>query len=436
MDTPAADAAATPAPRPWIQAVRESAVAVVVFLFLSWAVTEGRLGWFSDTLADAQDQAYDALASLEYHFASPVAPPAGTPPVVFVDIDDDTVQAANISPYLFHRGVLADLLTRVAATQPRAVYVDLNLSAPSQEPVLDRRGTARFPRSAGDEALLTALRAPHAFPVLLSQPAVFGEPLSRFGAACWVTPAVITDSGDTVRRVPRRWADGPYPVSEALFQASQPGGFQCPDARRGSSPPRDVYRTALYGEPIVFHEVPTSGARTYAWPGLSVISARTVLAQDAPVLEPGALVVVGRTDADNLDMHGSAVGSLPGVELHLNALMTLLAYRHPVVALDPIASSLLAFAAMLLAILAAPLLSGLLTRGLTRLGVRRQVGDVFEHPIMWGLLFGAAFLAYRYAGRFLDFALPIVSLELARLALGRRLNQLATKTLKMAKLLN
>jgi hypothetical protein len=147
-------------------------------------------------------------------------------------------------------------------------------------------------------------------------------------------------------------------------------------------------------------------------------------------------VVVGRTDAGNADMHSSAVGTLPGVALHLDALMTLLAYRHPVVPLDPFASSLLAFVAMLLAIVAAPVLSDGLTRGLTRLGVRRRVGDVFEHPIMWGLLFGVAFLAYRYAGRFLDFALPILSLELARLALGRRLNQLATKTLKLAKLLN
>lgn len=422
--------------RSWLQAVRESAVAVVVFLFLSWAVTEGRLGWFSDTLADAQDKAYDSLASLEYHFASPVAPPPGTPPVVFVDIDDQTLQEANVSPYLFHRGLLADLLTRVAATQPRAIYVDLNLSAPSQEPDLSRRGQARFPRSAGDEALLKVLRAPHAFPILLSQPVVFGEPLGRFRAACWVSPAVITDSGDTVRRVPRRWADGPYPVSEALFLASQPGGFQCPAARHGNSPPRDVYRTALYGEPIVFHEVPDSGSRAYTWPGLSVVAAREMLTQPAPVLEPDTLVVVGRTDANNMDMHGSAVGTLPGVELHLNALMTLLAYRHPVIPLDPFASSLLAFVAMLLAIVAAPVLTGLLTRGLTRLGLRPQVGDVFEHPIMWGLLFGAAFLAYRYAGRFLDFALPIVSLELARLALGRHLNQLATKTLKMAKLIN
>lgn len=431
------DPAQVPEPRrTWVQALRESAVAVVLFLFLSWAAAEGRLGWFSDTLSDAQDQAYDALASLEYHFAGPVVPPPGTPPVVFVDIDDATMQAAEISPYLFHRGLLAELLGRVAATQPRAVYVDLNLSAPSQEPDLGRRGQARFPRSSGDEALLSVLRIPQAFPVLLPQPTVFGEPLSTLGAACWVTPAVITDSGDTVRRVPRRWAEGPYPVSEALFLAAQSGGFRCPDAQRVGLPPANVYRTALYGEPIVFHEVPSPGTRSSTWPGLSVVSAREVLAHAGTTLDPGALVVIGRTDANNMDMHGSAVGTLAGVELHLNALMTLLVYRHPVMPLAPLASSLLAFTAMLLAIVTAPLLSDRLTRGLAQLGVRRSLRDVFEHPILWGLLFAAAFVAYRYAGRFLDFALPIVSLELARLALGRRFNQLATKTLKMTKLLN
>lgn len=420
-----------------MQAVRESALAVLIFCFLSWAVNDNRLGWFSDSLSDAQDKAYDALASLEYHFAGPVAPPPGTPPVVFVDIDEATLSAANISPYLFHRGLLAALLAKLSGQHPKAVYVDLNLSSASQEPDLNQEGPARFPRSPGDLALLRVLRAPHPFPLLLSQPKVFGESVVRLGgSSCWVTPAVITDSGATVRRIPRRWKNGPYPASEALFRAAQPGGFQCPEATQVSFPPKDIYRTSLYGEPIVFHEIRGADAATYTWPGLTVVDARSVLSAEGIQLEEGALVVVGRTDRGSQDMHSSAVGELAGVKLHLNALMTLLTYRHPVVPLDPLLSATLAFASMLLAILVAPPLRLLFTRQLERFGIRRELGNLFEHPIMWGLLFGAAFMAYRYGGRFLDYALPIVSLELARLALSRQTSKLVTKTLKMAKVLN
>ncbi|UBV44122.1 CHASE2 domain-containing protein (plasmid) [Deinococcus taeanensis] len=430
-----ADAAGQP--RTWRRALQESALAVIIFCFLSWAVHSHHLGWLSDSLADAQDKAYDTLAALEHHFPSPLAPPPGTPRVVFVDIDDATIQAANISPYLFHRGLLAELLQKLSAAQPKAIYVDLNLSASSQEPNLTRQGLARFPRSPGDEALLKVLTAPRAFPVLLSQPAVLGENVMQLGGStCWVTPAVITDSGDTVRRIPRRWQDGPYPASEALLLAAQPQGFQCPEAKRAQAPPKDIYRTALYGEPIIFHDIPAMDAGTSTWPGLSVINAQSLLTQDGTQLEPGALVVVGRTDRNSQDMHDTAVGDMAGVKLHLNALMTLLTYRHPVIPLDPVVSALLAFAGMLLAIVVAPILSTVLTQLLGRLGVKREFGDVFEHPIMWGLLFGCAFVFYRYGGRFLDFALPIVSLELARLALSRQTSKLVTRTLKMAKILN
>jgi hypothetical protein len=75
------------------------------------------------------------------------------------------------------------------------------------------------------------------------------------------------------------------------------------------------------------------------------------------------------------------------------------------------------------------------TRLLERRGLRQDFGTFFEHPLMWGLLYLAAFLAYRYAGRFLDFALPIVSLELGRLILHRQTGKLVNRTLKMSKLL-
>jgi CHASE2 domain-containing sensor protein len=429
--------AAPPAPPGWHQALRESALAVLVFIFLSWAATGGQLGWFSDTLADIQDKAYDTLAKLEYNFSSPKPPAFGTRPVVFVDIDEATVKADNPSPYLFHRGLLSQLLTKVGASHPRAVYVDLNLSFPSQEPDLRPGASVRAPRSAGDTALFRYLDAPHGFPLLLSQPVLFGEPLSALhGSACWVTPSVVTDSGATVRRIPRRWQDGPYPAAEALFRAAQ-GQFRCSRTNlRNAEPPKNVYRTAIYGEPIIFHRIQAGntadGVRD--WPDLSVVSAGDLL-RSGLSLEPDVIVLVGRTDRASSDLHNSAVGVLPGIDLHLNALLTLLAYHHALLPLNPFVSALYAFLVMLFALLAAPVLSSLLTRLLERRGLRQDFGTFFEHPIMWGLLYLAAFLAYRYSGRFLDFALPIVSLEFGRLILHRQTGKLVNRTLKMSKLL-
>ncbi|MFC4454722.1 CHASE2 domain-containing protein [Deinococcus sonorensis] len=418
--------------------LRESGLAVLVFLLLSWAATEGRLGWFSDTLADAQDKAYDVLAGFEYQFASPVAPPPGTPRVVFVDIDQATVNTYNPGPYLFHRGLLARLVERLGAAQPRALYLDLNLSVASQEPDLQRTGAARFPRSAGDQALLRVLTTPRRFPVLLSQPQLFGEPVRALpGSLCWVRPDVITDRGDTVRRIPRRVPPGPSPAAEALALAATPQGFHCQasQAEPLAAPPSNVYRSELYGEPVLFHRVPSADSADYGWPGLSVVRAGDLLDADPVQLEPGAVVVVGRTDRASQDQHASAVGQLPGITLHLDALMTLLTYHHTLQPVPPLLAALAAFLAMLVAMLAAPLLSGLLARALQRLGLPRGWSVAFEHPLMWALLFLTAFLAYRSLGRFLDYALPILSLELSRLALHRQTGKLVTKTLKLAKLL-
>lgn len=429
--------AAPPAPPGWHQALRESALAILIFVFLSWAATGGQLGWFSDTLADTQDKAYDALAKLEYNFSSPLPPASGTRPVVFVDIDEATVKADNPSPYLFHRGLLSQLLKKIGASHPSAVYVDLNLSFPSQEPDLRPRAEIRAPRSAGDTALFRYLDAPHGFPLLLSQPVLFGKPLSSLhGSACWVTPSVVTDSGATVRRIPRRWQGGPYPAAEALFLAAQ-GQFRCPVTNgQSAGPPKNVYRTAIYGEPIIFHKVQAGQAADGVrdWPTLSVVSAGDLL-HGTLSLEPDVVVLVGRTDHASSDLHNSAVGVLPGIDLHLNALLTLLAYHHALLPLNPVISALYAFLVMLFALIVAPVLSALLTRLLERRGLRQDFGTFFEHPIMWGLLYLAAFLAYRYSGRFLDFALPIVSLELGRLILRRQTGKLVNRTLKMSKLL-
>ncbi|MGY2896550.1 CHASE2 domain-containing sensor protein [Deinococcus sp. UYEF24] len=318
--------------------------------------------------------------------------------MVFVDIDEATVKADNPGPYLFHRGLLSLLLQKIGASRPRVVYVDLNLSFPSQEPDLRPGAAVRAPRSAGDDALFGYLNTPHGFPVLLSQPVLLGQPLPTLrGSLCWVTPSVITDSGATVRRIPRRWQDGPYPAAEALFLAAQ-GQFRCPASdRQNAGPPKNIYRTALYGEPIIFHRIQTGNAADEVrdWPALSVVSADDLLKGDLS-LEPDVVVLVGRTDHASLDLHNSAVGSLPSIDLHLNAL---------------------------------------LTRRLQRRGLRQEFGTFFEHPIMWGLLYFAAFVAYRYSGRFLDFALPIVSLELGRLILHRQTGKLVNRTLKMSKLL-
>ncbi|GGR23478.1 CHASE2 domain-containing protein [Deinococcus ruber] len=434
---PAAPEVDPPSPPRWHQALRESGLAVLIFCLLSWAVTSGQLGWFSDTLADAQDKAYDALAKLEYNFSSPHPLAPGARPVVFVDIDEATVKADNPSPYLFHRGLLTQLLQQIGNSQPRVVYIDLNLSFPSQEPTLLPGAAVRTPRSAGDQALYRYLDTPHGFPLLLSQPVLFEQPLSALhGSVCWVTPSVVTDSGATVRRIPRRWQGGPYPAAEALFLAAQ-GQFRCPaTTAQRAAPPKNIYRTAIYGEPIVFHRIQTGNATDTIrdWPALSVVSADDLL-HNGLSLEPDVVVLVGRTDHAGLDMHNTAVGLLPGIDLHLNALLTLMAYHHALLPLNPLISALYAFLVMMFALLVAPVLSSLLTRRLERWGLRQELGNLFEHPIMWSLLYLAAFLAYRYSGRFLDFALPIVSLELGRLILHHQTGKLVNRTLKMSKLL-
>ena len=412
-----------------------TAVAAVFFVGLNWAASCRCLGTVSDSLADVQDKTLDLVSRFEYRRFGPALPP-GTPPVRLVQMDGPTVQQYSPGSYVFNRGALRELLDELDRQNPKAIFIDLDLSNPTNEPL----GGPQL--SVGDQQLLSWLQQPRNYPILLptsrSLPSttVLGQPLDKkWSWLCPVSPQAIRDQDQKVRRIPLRIDPrDPYPAAEALQIIA--GGGACPQPQE-ELPGGNVYRSrdayGGIGTRMVFRELEL-------WRGLLPISANKVLAGQTPGLFENSLVLMGRIDLASLDFHPTPLGTLPGVVLHTNELMTLLSYGRNLRVLSPLVGVPLAFGLALLVLLITPLLSRLILQGLERwlAGLRptQKVGgtrlNFLERPLMWFSLFTASALMLHQWGLFLDFVFPILSLELARIARERKAASLLTRLFRWA----
>lgn len=407
-----------------------TAVAAIFFVVLNWAAACRCLGTLSDSLADVQDKTLDLVSRLEYRRYGPALPP-DVPPVRLIQIDAPSVQQYSPASYVFNRGALAKLLEEIHQQKPKAIFIDLDLSNPSNEPLDGPQ------LSQGDQQLLAWFAQPRTYPILIPASrsigaTLLGQPLSQQGSwICPVSPLAIRDQDQKVRRIPRQVdVRDPYPAAEAMSQIARGGACPKPQEEPQSGNlyrGRDAY--GGIGTRMVFRELEQ-------WRALISLSASKVLAGQTPNFFENSVVLIGRVDAASLDFHPTPLGTLAGVVVHANELMTLLTYGRNVRALSPLVGVPLAFGLTLLVLLLTPLLSRVILQWLERLLARLSSSwktgasgklNFLERPLMWLSLFSASAVMLHRSGLFLDFVFPILSLELARIVREKKTTSLLTR---------
>jgi CHASE2 domain-containing sensor protein len=429
-----------PWPKEWLETLQLTALTAVIFASLSWGADCRCLGRVSESLSDVQDRTLDFLSRFEAsRYAPSVAPNAV--PVRLVAVDDPTVKTYSQGSYIFNRGALTQILEGIEASSPKAIYLDFDLTRASNEPV---NGKASL--SSGDKQFLEFLRQPRNHPIFLNR--IGGlEGTMLFGLkardlklrnVCFVSPLNIRDQDNIVRRIPRRVsASELLPASEAMFRTAQASVGQSEDAC--SSANSSVTQKSPYafqdaygglGNRMVFRE-------PELWGGFNIISARSVLETMQIGTLDDAIVMVGRTDRESGDDHLTPMGWIPGVFIHVNELMTLMTFGRKVAPLSPILGAGLAFAFTTFALFFTSWLMRVISKQLEKRLKPDQDGNppevklenILERPLIWLSLFFVAAICLHQFGIFVDFAFPILALELARFLHERKLRDIAAKAL-------
>ncbi|MBF6592914.1 MAG: CHASE2 domain-containing protein [Thermaceae bacterium] len=382
------------------KALRRTLLVVLTMLVLSLVLSRGWLGPFSVIIKSPQGTALDQLTRFVYPWPAP-RPARGFPLVILVDLDQASVQQLSPEGYVFNRGQMARLLQKLMEYRPKAVFLDFDLSQPSNEGGV---------RSAGDQQLLQTLRQVSSL-LLLPDPQVMGLPLAQVSPRLEQVAAQILYDGDgQARWVPRPRSGQPLAASLALY---------CLGAGLDQARCRNLGQGSQDGKRIVFRQVRRYGPDTEGtqlWPGLVVISGNELLADTlakSPQTE-GALFLVGRTYPVSDDAHFTPVGALQGIDIHLSALMTLATYRH--------FSEVLGWGPLLLVVavlvFVALWLTYTITDGLLRASRFRDFTQaLIETAIAAWFLFFAGVLVLQYYGHFLDYLFPILAFQLGMLAL-------------------
>jgi CHASE2 domain-containing sensor protein len=429
-----------PWPKQWLETLQLTALTAAIFAFLSWGADCRCLSRVSESLSDVQDKTLDFLTKLEAsRYGS--EPAANAVPVRLVAIDDPTVETYSSGSYVFNRGALTRLLEGIEASSPKAIFLDFDLTRASNEPV---KGKASL--SSGDKQFLEFLRQPRAHPIFLNRiGGIEGTMLLgskardlKLGNVCFVSPLAVRDQDNIVRRIPRRVsASELLPASEAMYRTVTSDDARTEDAC--SSATSTVTKKSPYtfqdayggiGNRMVFRE-------PELWRGYATVSARSVLETTPLGLFDGAIVLVGRTDRESGDDHLTPMGRIPGVMLHVNELMTLMTFGRKVAPLSPFLGAGLAFAFTTFALFFTPWLIRLLSNQLEKRmkpdadgkPAEVKLENFLERPVIWLSLFVVAAICLHQFGIFVDFAFPILALELARFLHERKLRDIATKAL-------
>lgn len=417
-----------------IDTLRLAVMAAAIFVGLFWGADCRCLWRVSDTLSDVQDKTLDYLSRLEYLRVGPNIP-ANVPPVRLVQLDDATVARYSKDSYVFNRGALTRVLEALEDSKPRAVFIDLDLSRATNESI-----GGQPQRSAGDRALIAFLKR-RPFPVLfnstqrLEKSKLLGSSPQELGVtACFVSPYAIRDQDSLVRRIPRRVSDADLlPASEGLYRAAKGEDACASSAEARSKSPyafQDTY--GGIGNRMIFRQ-------PELWQGFTAVPALNLLDGATLGVFDDAIVLIGRTDRESGDDHLTPVGRIPGVLLHVNELMTILSYGRKVAPLSPFLGALLAFVFTFTSLLVTPLVVAWLSNAINRYRRRRnpkletkdetKLENFLERPVIWGSLFVISVFTLHSSGVFVDFAFPILALELARTLEHHKLPLVAQRVL-------
>ncbi|MDX2007378.1 MAG: CHASE2 domain-containing protein [Meiothermus sp.] len=388
------------------KALWRTALVVLVMLASSYILTNNLLGPLGVLVKGPQGASLDRLTRVVHNWGSPV-PVRDFPLVVLVELGRDSVQTLSPQGYVFNRGQMARITEKILEYRPKGVFFDFDFSQPTNEGGV---------LSAGDRRLLEVMRRADA-PVLIPDPNLINLPLSQVNPNLQrVSAQVLYDSDGQTRQIPRPRVGQPVTASVGLYCLGLGlplgDGSSCPSLFGGAS--------SADGKRIVYREIRRFAANTdgaQLWPNLVVIGGLELLQgglAKTPQTE-GALFMVGRTYPEAADVHFTATGPIHGIDIHLNALMTLATYRRfsetlgwgPVLAIVP----LVVFFALWL------------TYSITDvwLGNSRFQGFIkalIETAITAWFLFFAGVLILQYHGTFLDYLYPIVAFQMGSLLLG------------------
>ena len=233
--------------------------------------------------------------------------PPGSP-IVIVTIDESTFAELD-TQWPFPRALHAELLTKIAAGRPRAIGVDLIFDTPSARGPADDATLGEAVARAGNVVLGAAV-AEDVQPFYRRE--TLNQPLAviRRGAAGVAPVNMYPDPDGDIRRVPIALELGGERIAPLDAQ------LHALVAKAGVSvSPLPAARSVL----INFR----GGPRTFPW-----VSYYRVINGEVPVESfKDAIVLIGPTTEILHDQFATAFargGDMPGVEVHANALDTLL----------------------------------------------------------------------------------------------------------------
>ena len=233
---------------------------------------------------------------------------APTAPIVIVTIDESTFAELN-TQWPFPRAMHGELLTRIAAGGPLAIGVDLIFDTPSSRGTDDDTALGSAVARAGN-VVLGAAAAEEIQPFYRRQTLNPPIPVVRQGAAAVAPVNMYPDPDGAIRRAPL-WLS----VGDARI-----AGF---DAEVHALLARSGLAVApLPATPSVLINF-NGGPQTYPW-----VSYYRVLNGEVPAdYFKGKVVLIGPTTELLHDQFPTAFapgGDMPGVEIHANALETLI----------------------------------------------------------------------------------------------------------------
>jgi adenylate cyclase len=278
----------------------------------SWDVARKHLAGILAGVATALLVTFGWLDGLEYWSLAQLFERRGTraptTPIVIVTIDESTFAELNMQ-WPFPRTVHAELLTKVAAGRPRAIGVDLIFDTPSSRGPDDDEALGAAVAQAGNVVLGAAV-AEDIQPFYTRQ--TLNQPIQviRGGAAAVAPVNLYRDPDGAIRRAPL---------------ALRLGGERIPglDAQLHAL----AARTGLPVAPLPAAESVLinfrGGPRTYPW-----VSYYRVVTDEIPAeYFKDKIVLIGPTTEILHDQFPTAFargGDMPGVEVHANALETLI----------------------------------------------------------------------------------------------------------------
>ena len=301
--------------------------------------------------------------------------------IVIVSIDESDFDEFD-TPWPFPRALHAKLLDAISAGRPVAIALDIIFSEPSPRGPADDAALARAVARAGNVVLAAAITRVVEAGWSKTDPTL-PVPALRRAAAGVGTVTLTVDRDRTLRRVPLRspLGDEVLPSFDAeVYRLARQAGWPAAALPRGS----EVLVNFL------------GGPKTFPW----VPYHRVVRGAVAPETFRDALVLVGGTSPIFQDVYSTPFGvrDTPGVEIHANALETLL--RGTALRELPAWTSALA-----------ALLAGLV--GAAFLVRRRPLPALAAAVLLWGALAAATFTAFAASGAWFRAGAPTLALVLA-----------------------